>query len=331
MCGCTQQNQTIFPVNISNIELERKPSGDPIRIGKDGAADVYRARMKKRDDDDIIEGEYLDVAVKEIIVPRSSAAARLPQFMREAFLQKNAQHPCIVQTFGGYWPDMEEAGEYDDIEPWIVMERMTCNLDVALSKKLLESPDSKRRILCDVAEGIERLHSCGIVHRDIKPENVLMRIVNGEIIGQAKVCDFGVSRNAQATSTVTINAYTGINGTKFYMPAEAFSKSAQKGNMHSRDIWSFGVVMCVVFQPNFLKNTVSRDPEGLDVSTMTGQFAKEVAETARTISCDIISLQDLAASCLVLDHKMRPKIGDVLRILKQPDGGRIHTDTKKDE
>lgn len=166
--------------------------------------------------DNVIEGQYLDVAVKEFRIPRSSAAAELPQFMREVYLQKNAQHPCIVQTFGGYWPDIQEAGDYGAIEPWIVMERLTCNLLDVLGKPLLESQETKRRILGDVAEGIAHLHSHSIIHRDIKPENVLMRVIDGKVIGRAKICDFGASR----TRTATRGLYTRPIGTTLYMPPE---------------------------------------------------------------------------------------------------------------
>jgi len=53
--------------------------------------------------------------------------------------------------------------------------------------QLLEPLEPKRRIFSDVAEGVENLHRSRIVRRVIKPENVLMRLVDGQIIGRAKV------------------------------------------------------------------------------------------------------------------------------------------------
>lgn len=53
--------------------------------------------------------------------------------------------------------------------------------------QLLEPLEPKRRIFSDVAEGVENLHRSRIVGRVIKPENVLMRLVDGQIIGRAKV------------------------------------------------------------------------------------------------------------------------------------------------
>lgn len=143
-----------WKVNLDDIEFVRKRSGDRKLIGKGGAAEVYLARMKMRD-----EKDYLEVTVKQLRVLRSKARGQFHQFMREVFLQKLAQHPCIVQTMGGYWPDPEEVDdeEEDEIEPFIspciVMERLTHNLSQVQDKKLLESFDSKRRILGDVAAG----------------------------------------------------------------------------------------------------------------------------------------------------------------------------------
>lgn len=85
-------------------------------------------------------------------------------------------------------PEENEDGD-ELIEPNFVMERLNCDLDQVLNKKLLNSCDLKRRVLSDVAAGIAHLHSHGIVHRDIDPENVLVKV--------DKVSNFGVSRRRE--------------------------------------------------------------------------------------------------------------------------------------
>lgn len=176
-------------------------------------------------------------------------------FIREVFLQKDAQHPCIVQALGGCWPEAEE-DEYE-IDPYIVMERMTHNLRNVQVMDLLTSLKSKRRVLCDIAAGIAHLHKRRIIHRDIKPENVVVRVVDGEIVGRAKICDFSVSRRAKNTSMVTTKQTAmGLAGTYAYMPPEAFSSSGRRASVMPGDIRSFGVLMCEVLVPDFIKNLV---------------------------------------------------------------------------
>lgn len=213
----------------------------------------------------------------------------------------------------------DEDGLDPYIEPCIVMERMSYNLSQLQNTPLLNSIESKRRILGDVAEGIEHLHTRGIVHRDIKLENVLVRVVAGNIVGRAKVSDFGVSRNAKETDLVThtTREYTRPTGTSLYMPPEAFNSSPHDGSMPARDIWSLGVLMCEVLEPGFLASIVRDHPQGIHVITGSGQFAIEVAEKAQTLSCDR-DLRDLAVSCLSLNPEMRPRIANVAEQLTDP-------------
>lgn len=222
----------------------------------------------------------------------------------------NAPHPCIVKTYGGFWPDPEEVDDEEDyIDACIVMERMTHNLRHVQDKQLLNSLESKLRVLGDIAAGLAHLHRCKIVHRDIKPENVLMRVVDGHIVGRAKVCDFGVSRKAEETDTRTgtMEFVTTPTGTSRYMPPEAFGSSTQDANKRARDIWIFVVLMCELLVPDFLANIIEKHPSA---RTGSGQFAKEVTKSVATISCDPV-LRALAASCLSLDPKLRPRIADV--------------------
>jgi len=252
----------------------------------------------------------MEVAVKQFVVRCSRSEAEFPTFMREVFLQKRAQHPCIVRTHGGHWPDPEE--DEDEIEACIVMERMTYNLVHLQEKQLLNCTESKRRILGDVAVGIAHLHAIGIVHRDIKPENVLVNAEGDVIIGRAKVCDFGVSRKVEESDFMTdsMQKNTRPTGTSLYMPPEAFSRSAQDATKPARDIWSFGVLMCEVLDPTFLENLEYDHPEEADVITRSGKFARKVAESAGKMTCDE-ELKQLAVSCLSLDPTLRPRIADV--------------------
>ena len=83
--------------------------------------------------------------------------------------------------------------------------------------------------------GIEYLHSYGIIHRDIKPENILVKEEpdSGEI--SLKIIDFGLSK------IITSNEKAKeVCGSLIYIAPEVLFKKKYK---FTGDIWSFGMTM----------------------------------------------------------------------------------------
>ncbi|KIM28139.1 hypothetical protein M408DRAFT_34496, partial [Serendipita vermifera MAFF 305830] len=107
---------------------------------------------------------------------------------------KTVQHPNIVKFYGVYSnPAFSEAN--------VLMEYCDGgSLDVIMSQAHGHFPSET--VLANVAKGIlsglAYLHSRRIVHLDIKPANLLISR-NGEI----KICDFGVSRELQDSSSAS--------------------------------------------------------------------------------------------------------------------------------
>ena len=80
------------------------------------------------------------------------------------------------------------------------------------------------------AAGLRYLHSVGIIHRDIKPENILI----GGKAKTAKVADYGISRIADVSNTMT---HTGT----FIYQAPEISRGERYG--FAVDIYSFALTM----------------------------------------------------------------------------------------
>jgi len=70
-------------------------------LGRGASASVIPATLVLRDlNNNIIPGKTVNVAVKEFTVSVSQAEEKSINFFREIFLQKDAEHPCIIRTFG---------------------------------------------------------------------------------------------------------------------------------------------------------------------------------------------------------------------------------------
>ena len=96
----------------------------------------------------------------------------------------------------------------------------------------------KTKILIDGAKGIQYLHSNGILHRDIKPDNILVLSLEDEIPVNAKLTDFGSSRNINLL--MTNMTFTKGIGTPVYMAPEILNRKHYK---KPADIFAFAITM----------------------------------------------------------------------------------------
>jgi serine/threonine-protein kinase len=144
-------------------------------LGAGGMGEVYRAR-------DTRLGR--EVALKVLPDEVSADRRRLARFQQEARIASSLNHPNIITIYdvGG-----------SDGSSFIVMELTEGR---TLRTVLASGPLAMRWLLelgVQVAEGLAKAHSAGMVHRDLKPENVM---VTDE--GLVKILDFGLAKLAPA-------------------------------------------------------------------------------------------------------------------------------------
>ena len=88
--------------------------------------------------------------------------------------------------------------------------------------------------LCtQVLDALSAAHEAGIIHRDVKPQNVIITPS-----GRAKLTDFGIARDVQAT-TVTFAGSTVLGSAHYLSPEQAKGKPVTAES----DLYSVGVML----------------------------------------------------------------------------------------
>jgi eukaryotic-like serine/threonine-protein kinase len=196
-------------------------------LGAGGMGEVYRATQINL---------RRTVAIKVLPEGVATDPERLRRFEQEARAASALNHPSIISIY--------DVGRLDGTS-YIVMEFV----EGRTLRSLLETGSLPLRKTLDiahqVADGLAKAHSAGIVHRDIKPENIMVTRD-----GHVKVLDFGLAKlvpAAQGTSsspTLTAAAPATdpgmVLGTVAYMSPEQARGAATD---YRSDIFSFGSVL----------------------------------------------------------------------------------------
>ena len=185
------------------------------RLGGGGMGVVYRA-------EDVKLGRT--VALKFLPPELTRDPEAKHRFEREAKAASQLDHPniCTVYDFG-----IEADGQ--------MYLAMACYDGESLASKIEREPvglDEAIRIVEQIARGLGKAHSAGIVHRDIKPANVM---VTSD--GVVKILDFGLAKISLA-SNIT-KSHTSL-GTAAYMAPEQI-RGEEVGPQ--ADIWALGIIL----------------------------------------------------------------------------------------
>ena len=151
-----------------------------------------------------------------------------PPLRNEARALAAFQHPSLVSV--------HTLGEHRGID-YLVMERvygvsMTQHAATRWSASQEFSSAEAVQILVPVAEGLSVVHRAGLVHRDVKPDNIMLTPSHRVVL-----MDFGL-----VLPEFDVNNKQTVAGSPPYMAPEVILSTAESGNGHLSDIFSFGVV-----------------------------------------------------------------------------------------
>src|SRR4029078_7338797 len=105
-------------------------------------------------------------------------------------------------------------------------------IDLIMKEKKI-APARTVEIMSDILAGLGHAHQRGVIHRDIKPANVLLTAE-----GRAKVIDFGLAKDAEAQTILTLSG--NVVGTPAYIAPE---QARGDGSGPLADLYSCGILM----------------------------------------------------------------------------------------
>jgi serine/threonine-protein kinase PpkA len=184
------------------------------KIGEGGMSRVFLAER---------ESDGLQLVLK-MLDPRLAAdPASRARFVREYKIIQRIQNEHVVMIFDqGFTSDT----------PWLAMEYFPGgDLEERIRNGI--SSMGSLKILVQLAEALDAVHSAGVVHRDLKPQNIMFRANH-----RPAILDFGLAREIDATSTLTQKGM--VMATPLYMSPEQCL-----GHTHDErgDLYAAGVIL----------------------------------------------------------------------------------------
>jgi serine/threonine protein kinase len=157
------------------------------------------------------------------------------EFIREAKIVKDFEHPHVVRILDVIQPEEEEI-------PYLVMEFVDGR---SLGERLRagQSLNAKEllRLVEQIGSALGDAHLRGVIHRDLKPDNIIVVEKPGVPLHFVLV-DFGIAACVNSTKTMR-NAVYDQAGSLFYMSPEQIRGEFNEDLASRIDVYSFGVIL----------------------------------------------------------------------------------------
>ena len=222
-------------------------------VGVGGFSIVYKAYDHKLDS---------VVAVKELFPP--SIAYRNPGDNRVIVNSHRGDYEYLLdrfvleaRTMAKFNSDPNIVNIFDCVTEnntaYIIMELIQgCNLEdyIAATENKRLMLDEALPIMCEVLDGLERVHKKGIIHRDIKPKNIILTDS-----GEVKIIDFGAAR-FYASEKEVVNSLTKVL-TPGFAPPEQYKSDKKQGAY--TDVYASAATFFYMLTGKVPQSSVNRD------------------------------------------------------------------------
>lgn len=243
------------------------------KIGQGASGGVYTAYEV---------GTNASVAIKQMNLEKQPKKELI---INEILVMKGSKHENIVNFIDSY----VLKGDL-----WVVMEYMEGGslTDVVTHCILTEAQIGA--VCRETLEGLQFLHSKGVIHRDIKSDNILLSM-NGEI----KLTDFGFCAQI---NEINLKRTTMV-GTPYWMAPEVVSRKEYGPKV---DIWSLGIMIIEM---------IEGEPPYLNETPLRALYLIATNGTPKLKEPDVLSpeLKSFLAWCLNVNPETRASATELLR------------------
>eukprot|EP00047_Mylnosiga_fluctuans_P007695 m.254964 g.254964 ORF g.254964 m.254964 type:complete len:672 (+) comp19237_c0_seq1:3-2018(+) len=210
---------------IDAADLEYDADDGSINHG--GFGEVHTGRLMLHGKN----SESVDVAIK---LPRFRRGDVMATMLQEIKVLQRIQHPHIVHFYGWFTP-RNRPDTFGLVLEW-------CSHTLSMTNAVRHVCATK--IIAEIADALEYMHSRQCIHRDVKPANILVHKSKGLPWEEAyaKLCDFGSAKVLFNTD----EAHTRNAGTAEFRPPET-----RRGVLSAKsDVYSLGKTIAWVRSDN---------------------------------------------------------------------------------